>query len=203
MIEDNPYCKFCKRKFCSRKQIKDSVCDRDLETESRAIKSLSRIWGIELKQTTFIYCPLDFYCPEIPLMGDITSPKYNHIYPITERWATPGWVIEWFKLSTLIDAASCAGLLSFYVWSFNDKIKVLSAIDIVNKYKDTMYDDLTTSNGLHLKPENPQMPRSKGKYINPHRMEDPLYYFNDIRTLIDHHKHNKQVDSIDDFKEDY
>lgn len=202
-IKDNPYCRHCKRKYCKNNSPKDAGKDRNLAVEADTIRYLATVWGIRLKQTEFEYCPLDFYSPDLPLMGDITAPARKWIYPITEKWATPGWVIDYFKLSTLIDSASCVGLMSFYVWAFEDKVKCLSAIDIINKTVDTIYDGLTVNENLHQKPENSSMPRSKGIYINPHRLQDPIFYLPSIKGLIDYYKRNEIIDGTDEFGTDY
>ena len=196
-IPDNPYCKFCKRKYCRNKIKKDSVKDHNLKIELCTINSLSDRWSVRLKQNGFEYCPLDFYSPDIPLVGDVTAPHNKWLCPLTERWATPGWVVEFFKLSTLIDSAAYVGTLSFYAWAFEDGIRVLTGIDVVKKCIDTM-EELTYKE----KEESPHMRRSKGIYINPHRLQLPEYYMPDIQALLDHYKYNDQVDSTKDLEEE-
>lgn len=200
-IKDNPYCLHCKRKYCKNKKRKDCGKDHNLGVEADTIRYLSKTWGICLKQTKFEFCPLDFYSPDLPLMGDVTTPSRKWIYPLTEKWATPGWVVDYFKLSTLIDSASCVGLMSFYVWAFEDGVKCLSAIDIINKIVDTMHDELTIKEDLHQKPESSHMPRSKGIYINPHRLRDPLFYLSSIEQLMNYYQHNIIIDGTDELEQ--
>jgi len=198
-IVDNPYCKHCKRKYCKNNKIKEDNIDDNIIVEMDVIKYLSECWGVELKQTDFKYCPLDFYSPEIPLMGDVTTPwNKKWLHPITKKWSTPGWVIEYFKLSTLIDSASNVGLLSFYVWSFKDKIMSISATDAVKNTLDTMVDPLTIYSGLNNKKENSDMPRSKGKYFNPHRLFEPTHYKKQIDELVEYYENYNMIDSIDE-----
>jgi len=204
-ISDNPYCKVCKRKFCyQKKEFKDSVKDRDLALEASTIQYLSTIWGIELKQTQHKYCPMDFYSPDIPLTGDITAPNRRWMRPIVGKWPTPGWVIENFKFSTLMDSVGCVGHLSFYVWAFEDTVKILSAMDISKKCQDTMYDNLTIGANLHKQDESPSMPRNKGIFLHPLRMEDPEYYIPDVKKVVNHQKLNEVISSVEDLeREDY
>jgi hypothetical protein len=191
-IPDNIHCDCCKARYCRNKELKDFEKDRDLVREVEAISQLSSIWNIPLKQTIFKYCPHDFYCTSINLIGDITCPNSKWMDAL--KFATPGWVVKYCKMSTLLNSYG-SGILAYYVWMFSDgQIKVLSAWDMSKHTPDTMYDKRTTEMGLNGRPEHPQMRRSDGVYINPIRMQDPEYYLDEIRDLLAHFEHNRMVE---------
>lgn len=199
LIPDNPYCKLCIGKYC-RKREKKNFKDKNLEKEADATKYLAFKWNLNLKLTTYRYCPHDFYCLEFPMIGDITSPDFWWMDAI--NFSTPGWVIENFKQGTLLNALA-SGIMSFYVWNFRDCVKVLSMEDINKNIVDTTSDPLTKQQKIGSIIPSPHMSRYKGKYIHPERMKDADDYFPLIAEIIDRHKHNDMVDSIEEELEDY
>ena len=143
---------------------------KDYPGETNDIEIVSNILDIELIQTQQQYAILDAYSPHNKFVCDLTKPD-SYDYECYS-WATPGFIMPYFKLSTFMRILAFnnfmrrnnePAVLGLYIWVFKNCIKAIEAerleqISFAQKSK-------TSNIEIH-----------KGVFIDPKDMKDVEFY---------------------------